>query len=89
MKSKKLFNLTNLYLNLPDDFEGNTTDALRLILNYREKAEASNKINVHDDEKDNFNTLWFDDTIKCTMSSGFAEYDEENNSWKYDLDWVK
>jgi hypothetical protein len=93
MKSKKIMQIFECCLNLPDDFEGTLLDALKLLVQCREEAENKNKINRYEKQNyendDGFSLLWNNDDIKCLISYGFAELNEDGTDWIYDAEWIK
>lgn len=89
MKSRKIMRIDDCILNLPDDFEGTILDALKLLVQYREEAEYSNLINRHENEIDNYDILWDNDNIRVAITYGFAELNEDETDWIYDVDWIK
>ena len=88
MKSKKIMQITDCNLNLPDNFEGSLLDALKLLVQYREEAESKNNVNKHSEEENGFDLLWNNDNIKCLISYGFSELNEDGTDWIYDTEWI-
>ena len=83
MKSNKILYIKELCMNLPDDFEGNTLDALKLLVTYREEAEWSKTVDItkKDKAQDNLTSLWTDNDKKCYMDRVFMEFNSEINEW--------
>jgi len=87
MKSKKIFYIRELVLNLPDDFNGDVLDALKILIEVREESEKDNKLTSIDtdtnSERDNLQELWNLDDKKCIMDRAFMIFNEETNEWEY------
>lgn len=88
MKSKKIMQITDCYLNLPDNFEGSLLDALKLLVQYREEAESKHNVNKHSKKENGFDLLWNNDNVKCLISYGFAELNNDGTDWIYDAGWI-
>lgn len=89
MKSDKVFWI-NAVFNLPDDFEGTTTEALELLLKRRKSKESEGKLNTNNAERhldskngELIDNLWEDQNSTCYMDSSICEYDREKHEWNY------
>ena len=61
MKSTKIFYVKNLVFNLPEDFNGNLTNALEEVVKYRKSDEAKkNRKEGPPNEDSTLNSCWDD-----------------------------
>jgi len=84
MKSNKIFCIKELYLNLPDDFNGSTLDALKLLVKVREDAELNGSVTLSNQDLniDNYELLWQTEDKKCCISSALYKLNDDNE-WEY------
>jgi len=74
MISEKIFAIKNLVFNLPDNFDGDLTDALEEIVKYRKSKEAIQKRHIdleqqEKNEKGQFRS--FDNAVNMHLKSDF------------------
>jgi hypothetical protein len=84
MKSKKMFYIGELYMNLPDDFEGDRLDCLRLLLKNREESQNySGLIYSKPDAINCLDILWDNENINVSMASSIMEWNQDKQEWIY------
>jgi hypothetical protein len=86
MKSNKIFYISNLVFNLPDDFQGTVTDALELVVQHRRSEEAARaRTSRHSDGADSLEDaiqiLFNNEDCKLHIETGMSFYDEDKNDW--------
>ena len=76
MKSNKILALKNVVFNLPDDFEGDLTDALELLVKYRRSDECLKRrmsdnqcAKAYDTISDVVDGIWNSDEHKCHIEA--------------------
>ena len=88
MYSKKLLTFDKTYFNLPDDFEGNIVNAIRLMADYFEQNKKYyTTVNFADPivgepaitADDNYRTLFGQDNKKIIGEVSLSELDDDNN----------
>lgn len=77
MFPKKLLRITDLTFVLPDDFNGDFTDALNILTNY--VNSKNNFDNVEDKNTSTVESLLNDTASKLCMKFGIFEADDDNN----------
>ena len=86
MKSNKIFHISELAFNLPDDFDGGILDALKLLVEYIEKKEKENSISIikDRDRKKGFclDLLQEHDSSRCFMNSIILEQEDKLKEWE-------
>ena len=87
MKSNKILAIKNLVFNLPDDFNGNLTEALELYIEYRKTKVAKEKRTLDDDKVreceniyDAVEYLYSEPNYKAHMEANMIEW--KDNEWK-------
>lgn len=74
MKSKKVLIIKELYFNLPDDFEGDKTDAFELLAKYRREQDEKGAVtDCTDDKGKNYDMLF-----QLLKNKASKVYDEAN-----------
>lgn len=86
MISKKLFYISNLVFSLPDNFNGNYTDALEEIIKYRRSQEAIQNREYGEviqpgdlSLEDHFQMLNEKENNRLSFDAGFSFF--ENGEW--------
>ena len=91
MESNKLLVMKNVAFNLPDNFEGNLTDALELLVKYRRGKESIKQKHVDNQPSIEFDNIgeavffiWNNKNYRCHIEGNVIEY--KNDTWSSILD---
>lgn len=91
MKSNKLLYVKNLVFNLPDDFDGNLSDAFQLLIDQRKTEESKLNRQLDSQGAESYNNLddaiealWNNDNHSIHIEANVVEI--KDNKWVSMLD---